>query len=207
MVSTNGVAQPFSDDSFTTIPVEVDNPVEVRVEWQDELGLTGKQPLILSIDPIDDAPPLVSCDGLPRRKVLLDTEIITFNVVATDDFGVKQVGLEWNQIDDQRTELGSGETIIGAGNTDADMLELAATFCAADLNVQSKLVSVRVFAEDYLPERARSYSAESIFEILSADQHANLGDLTTNSLATNVVGWARQRIAVARYQSAVTRVV
>ena len=43
---------------------------------------------------VDEAPSIV-CDGLPTRKVVLDSEHLSFKLTARDDFGVKRVGVEW----------------------------------------------------------------------------------------------------------------
>ncbi len=104
--------------------------------------------------------------------MLLDSEVIAFQVLATDDFGVKRVGIEWRALDEGNGKPESGEKIIGGGSPTSESLELAATFSAVDQQVRSQSIALRVFAEDYLPGRERSYSPEAIFDVLSADQHA-----------------------------------
>ncbi len=84
-------------DRFSTDAIEVDESTEVELQWQDEYGLSGKEPLHITIEAIDDEFPSLICENLPRRKVLLDTEVLTFQVRAHDDFGVKRVGIEWQK--------------------------------------------------------------------------------------------------------------
>jgi len=120
---------------------------------------------------------MVIADGLPQRGVLLESEVLRFKVGADDDFGVKQVGIEWHSVSDDGsfgadTDGPAGDYLIGAGNPAAETLELAATFSAAELSVAGHRIAVRAFAEDYLPGRPRAYSAEAVFDVLSDDQHA-----------------------------------
>lgn len=168
----NHAGRRVEGSTFSSEPTSSEKPRSIVLEWKDTHGLAGREPFTLDIDPVDDVAPRVACEGLPRRKVLLDTEVINFRVLASDDYGVKRVGIQWNAIDPQTAHPESGEVIIGGGDPFTDSLELAATFSAVDLKIASQSVSVRVFVEDFFPDRERSYSAESVFEILSADQHA-----------------------------------
>ncbi len=166
--------QPRQPDSrsFSTEAIEVEQTQSLEFKWCDEFGLTGSKPFELSIEAIDDGSPTLICDDLPKRKVMLDTEVLTFSVRARDDFGVKRVGIEWQGLDESIANPASGDSILGAGNHEAEFLELAGVFCPATHQVQPQPLAVRVFVEDYLPGRKRVYSPTSIFDVLDAEQHA-----------------------------------
>lgn len=168
----NGQPRTPDQDRFTSDPVEVEDQAKVRLEWEDHFGLGGKKPFELTIEGSDDQSPTLVCENLPRRKVLLDSEVISFKVRAHDDFGVQRVGIEWQGMDPSLPTVAAGESIIGAGNFDAEFLELAATFCAATEKIAPQPIEVRVFVEDYLPGRPRVYSPTCIFDVLDAEQHA-----------------------------------
>lgn len=170
--SFNGIPAEPSSDSFSTTGFLIDQPQKIVLKWSDHHGLSGSKPFELSIEATDDAPPTLICDDLPRRKVMLDSEVLSFTVRARDDFGVKRVGLEWQGIDESLASVPSGETILGAGNQLAESLELAGTFSPETHKIQPQPIAVRVFVEDYLPGRERVYSPTSIFEVLDAEQHA-----------------------------------
>jgi hypothetical protein len=144
----------------------------IEMEWQDQFGLSGQAPLQLTIEAVDDESPALVCENLPRRKVLLDSEVVSFQVRAHDDFGVKKVGIEWQGLDDTFSSLATGEKVIGAGNHDAESLVLAATFCAAVEKIEPQPIAVRVFVEDYLPGRKRVYSPTCVFDVLDPEQHS-----------------------------------
>lgn len=159
-------------ERFQTSEMTVDQSQELQFRWEDQYGLSGKDALSLKMEAIADEAPTLVCENLPRRKVLLDTEVLTFQVRAHDDFGVKRVGLEWLEIVEGNPGAVLGETMLGAGGVAAESLQLAATFCARDLKIAPQTIAVRVFAEDYFPNRPRSYAPLCVFEILDPAQHA-----------------------------------
>lgn len=142
-------------------------------QWQDEFGLGGQEPFTISITGRDDEAPSLSCEDLPRQKIVIDSETLTFKIRAQDDFGVKVVGIEWQGMDKTVvSKVAKGERILGAGASDKELLELTGTFCARTLDIEPQPLSVRLFVEDYLPGRFRTYSPAYTLYVLSADQHA-----------------------------------
>ena len=146
---------------------------KIEFRWEDKLGLAGKEPFSVSIAAKADEAPSISCEDLPRQKVVLDTEQLGFKVRAQDDFGIKQVGLDWQGIESAVNGTpGKGERILAAGGNDKDALELSGTFSAKSLGIEPQPVNVRLFVEDYLPGRPRVYSPTYTFWVLNAEQHA-----------------------------------
>jgi hypothetical protein len=154
-----------------SVLVNGNRPVEFQ--WQDQFGLGGKEPFVLAINGRVDEAPTIACDGLVSRKVVLDTEHLSFKVTAQDDFGVKRVGLEWRGIDTTNVKNpAKGERILAAGGPDKELLELSGTFSAAALGIEPQPIHVRLFVEDYFPGRERVYSPTYLFYVLNAEQHA-----------------------------------
>lgn len=169
-VDNNALEEPALVDSP---PPVAGLPRKLIFQWQDEYGLGGREPFIVSITSRDDEAPTLSCEDLPRQRVVLDSETLAFQVRAQDDFGVKVVGIEWQGADKTVvTKPARGERILGAGGSDKDVLELAGTFCAKTLDIEPQPLNVRVFVEDYLPGRPRVYSPTYVLYVLNADQHS-----------------------------------
>ena len=161
------------DAVVTSGAVAIDGPRTIEFRWQDRFGLTGKEPFKLAVNGRDDEPPVLSCENLPRLKVLLDTEMLGFKVKASDDFGIKRIGLEWQGIDETVVKTTAhGERILAAGGVDKELLDVPGTFSAKTFGIEPQPVNVRIFAEDYLPGRPRVYSATYTFYVLNAEQHA-----------------------------------
>jgi hypothetical protein len=151
--------------------VEGDRKIEFR--WRDRLGLEGKEALVLSVTGRDDEAPTVAVEGLPRQRVVLDREQLTFHVRAQDDFGVRQVGMEWRGIDDPTiSNPAQGERVLAAGGPTAEAMHVGGTFLATALGIEPQPIQMRVYVEDYLPGRPRVYSPAFTFYVLSPEQHA-----------------------------------
>jgi hypothetical protein len=168
--------------AVTSEPQTVAASTKLVFQWEDEFGLSGLAPFTLSINARDDEAPSLSSDGLPRQRVVLDSEVLTFEVQAQDDFGVKRVGLEWraiseegageNSLADKPLGASLGERLLAAGGSEQETLQLVGTFCAQQLKIEPQSIAVRLFAEDYLPGRERVYSPPYVLHVLSAEQHA-----------------------------------
>ena len=61
---------------------------------------------------------------------------------------------------------------MAAGGHQQATLDVTGTFSAAALGIKSQLIGLRVFVEDYLPERPRVYSSTYLLKVLDAHQHA-----------------------------------
>lgn len=157
---------------FTTTPVVIDLERTLSLEWTDRVGLSSLVPFSLKIQGVNDELPSVICENLPRQSILLDSEVLTFQIRARDDFGVKRVGIEWEGLDTSLKTPAKGESLIGAGHSAAELLELAATFSAKALDIEPQPVAVRVFVEDFFPGRDRVYGPTCFFDILDPESHA-----------------------------------
>jgi hypothetical protein len=151
----------------------VDGPTRVEFRWNDEFGLAGKEPFSLSVGGQDDEPPSLVVEDLPRQRVVLDSELLSFKVRAHDDFGVKSVGLEWQGVENPVVKtLAKGEHLLAAGGNDRESLEIDGTFSARSLGIEPQPIVVRIYVEDYFPGRERVYSSPHMLYVLTAEQHA-----------------------------------
>ncbi|HND56452.1 MAG TPA: hypothetical protein PLV92_28735, partial [Pirellulaceae bacterium] len=136
-------------------------------------GLTGREPFEVTINGRDDESPSLACENLPRQKVVLDSEQLTFQVRAQDDFGVKRVGIEWQGLDEVNIKNpAKGERILSAGGADRESLDLTGTFSAKAMGIEPQPIQLRLFVEDYFPDRPRVYSPTYVLYVLDPEQHA-----------------------------------
>jgi hypothetical protein len=152
----------------------VEESRQLKIGWRDGDGLSPLSPFTLSVESHDDDPPTVTCQGLPRQKVVLVSEQLAFSVMAQDDFGVRQIGLQWRGEGDGEGSSAAteGERLLAAGDPARDHLDATGTFCAQALGIAPQPIDVRIYVEDYLPGRERVYSPIFTLYVLSADQHA-----------------------------------
>jgi hypothetical protein len=103
----------------------------------------------------------------------MEKDILSFEVLAEDDFGLKTIGMEWEGISrDELDEPAKGEKVVAVGGPESDELNAIATFSPSRESVGPQPVQLRLYAEDYLPGRERVYSPTYTVFVLSEADHA-----------------------------------
>ena len=155
-------------------PVTVSASDVLDFRWRDELGLTARDAFSLKINAVNDAAPEISFQQQDPQQVVLSTDTITFDLQARDDFGVKNVGLEWKGLQHpvQNPNPDSGDKLVKGGAPEQTRLTATATFCADTDNVRAQTLEFRSYVEDYKPERGRIYSPAYVLHVMTPEQHA-----------------------------------
>ena len=186
----DGKAQAPTGATITTSSTPIKGVRKMEFRWKDTYGLEGKEPFTLSINGRVDEAPSLTCEDLPRQKVVLDSEMLAFKIRAQDDFGVQRVGIEWQGVENSIvSNPAKGERILSGGGPDRESLEVAGTFSAKSLGIEAQPIQLRMFVEDYLPGRPRTYTAPYTFYVLTPEQHAIW-------LTEQLSRWHRQAIDV-----------
>lgn len=165
----DGKAQSVSADKVKTGYSPVTANAEKHVMWKDRDGLTPREPLVLKINAIEDEAPRLAARRETLEQVVLDSEVVVFNVDVQDDFGIQRTGLEWRSVNDDKTK---GARIAAAGAPEKKELSAKATFSATRDGVEPQTLEIRAWAEDYLPNRKRAYSAAFLLHVLNKTDHA-----------------------------------
>jgi len=165
----DGKAQSVSADKVKTGYSPVTANAEKHVMWKDRDGLTPREPLVLKFNAIEDEAPRLAARRETPEQVVLDSEVVVFNVDVQDDFGIQRTGLEWRSVNDDKTK---GDRIAAAGTPEKKELAAKATFSATRDGVEPQTLEIRAWAEDYLPNRKRAYSAAFLLHVLNKTDHA-----------------------------------
>ena len=155
-------------------PVPVADSATVEFQWTDELGLTAKDGFQLQIKAVDDAEPSVSFQQMDAQNVVLSTEVVSFDIRADDDYGVKAIGVEWRGVADvlRNPNPDSGGKIVCSGQPEQTAVSSQATFCALSDNVRAQTLEIRAYAEDFKPDRGRTYSPACLIHVMTPEEHA-----------------------------------
>ena len=173
----DGKQQEVKDGKLVSAMEVVSKEVrEMAFYWTDELGLSPREALKLTVQPVDDASPRIVARRESLEQVVLDTEVVTFDLNASDDFGIRRLGLSWQPLDsgEGRGAMvpAKGEKVVAAGAPEMRDLETRATFCAVREGIAPQSLEIRAWAEDYLDGRERAYSAVFVLHVLNATDHA-----------------------------------
>ena len=162
----------------TTEPISVVGGVSnpdtlLQLAWRDRFGLVAREPQVIRLEVQEDEPPRVNFNKLKNNRVVLSSEVLTFEIQAADDFGVKRVGLEWEGIGNpiHNPDPTSGEKTVSSGTPTTDIMTVAATFSAVRENVRPQSLRLRAFTEDYLPDRERVRSPDLVIHVLTPAEH------------------------------------
>ncbi len=172
--TVDGAPQKIDGGTIVTGYESVTEDIERQFNWKDHDGLTPHDPLVLKIKAAEDQPPTIVARRDTLEEVVLDSEVVTFNLTATDDYGVKEVGLAWTgelMQADGKTPV-RGEKIVAAGEPEKKELDAVGTFCATREGIEPQTVEVRAWVIDYLPGRPHVRSASYILHVLNKTDHA-----------------------------------
>ncbi len=151
-------------------------PFEIPFSWVDQSGLTGESGFRLRVDVLKDMAPTCYLQGIDRQKVMLPEETIDFEVLAEDDFGLKATGIEWKGEFTKPTPEApaKGELQLAAGAPEERRMIKPAAFSPAALGITPQKITLRGYAEDYLPNRERVFSEPIIIYVMTRDEHAQM---------------------------------
>lgn len=169
----NDVETAPQGNSFVSATIDVATPTKIDLTWKDRDGLAGAKPFSLSIEPKEDTAPVVGVDGLAPNQIVLDSEQLKFSINASDDFGVREIGMEWRGVpNDASTEAAKGERLLGVGGPEQVEVTADGLFTATSLGIKPQPIELRLYVTDYLPGRERAYSPVYLLYILDQDEHA-----------------------------------
>ena len=169
----NNRPQRIDGERVTTEPISVEKRSELQLAWRDQFGLAAREPQVIRLEAREDESPTVNFNKLKNNRVVLSSEVLTFEIQAADDFGVKRVGLEWEGIGNptHNPEPTSGEKMVASGSPTTDIMTVAATFSAVREDVRPQSLRLRAFVEDYLPSRERVRSPDLVIHVLTPAEH------------------------------------
>jgi hypothetical protein len=163
----------LSGDTILSSAVSVNEVDKQEFRWTDVEGLSAKTPFQLRIRSVDDRAPTLQCSNLAAESVVLDEDVLSFEVAASDDFGLKRIGVEWSGVEDPRRNPvpDKGEYLLSGGDQQTASLNVQGTFGAKALGIEPQPIQLRAFTEDYLPGRERVYSPVFRLYVLDREQH------------------------------------
>jgi hypothetical protein len=151
-------------------------PRTLPFSWTDDLGLDGEAGFRVRLESAADAAPVAYLQGIERQRVMLAEETVEFEVLAEDDFGVREVGLDWQGEFTRPTDKSpsKGDMKLADGAPSMRRMGEPAAFSPDALGIEPQKILLRAYVEDYLPGRGRIYSEPVTLFVLTRDEHAQL---------------------------------
>lgn len=170
----DGEVAEVSGAVFSSLPFPVPETTSRTFTWSDLHGLEAKSPLEVKVSPVPDEAPDLFANQVGSKRVYLEDEVVTFDISANDDFGIREVGLEWRALDSKTPGPTPplGEKPVAAGGPETTSVQTRGTFSAKREGIPPQTLQVRAFTTDFLPDRARTYSPIFVLHILNSQDHA-----------------------------------
>lgn len=192
------------------------DPREIELAWTDSDGLAASQPVRIRLEPIEDKQPSIYLRGGENDRYVLEDTSIELEVEAADDFGLREVGVEWQGeksfYDDEEENAAAapdpakagkpvpglrGEKVLADGHPTQTSLKGTYLFQARALKLSPQRVVVRGFTQDYKPGGKRVYSEPMIIFVLSKSEHAQMIRNELERITSELEGMIRRMDAMA----------
>jgi hypothetical protein len=173
-------------------------PFEIPFSWEDQLGLAGESGFRLRVESLRDAVPACYLQGVDRQKVMLPEETLDFEVLAEDDFGIRQMGIEWTgTLTRPGNEVpAKGELKLIDGGPEQRRVGKSASFSPIAFGITPQKIVLRGYTEDYFPDRSRVYSEPVILYVLTRDEHAQMLKNKFDRAITELEDLARRELGL-----------
>jgi len=144
--------------------------------WTDIKNLDGEAPFDVKITTNSDLAPFSYLQGVERTVIILAEETVTFEVFNEDDFGLKEIGIEWKGEFTQPTDQkpAKGEMLLKQGSPSDTRLMAEVLFSPETHGIAPQKLVLEAYAEDFKPGRGRVYSEPITIFILTRDEHAQI---------------------------------
>ncbi|MCG3149366.1 MAG: hypothetical protein PCFJNLEI_02826 [Verrucomicrobiae bacterium] len=161
---------------FSLPALAVKAPETIQFQWEDAHGLTAKAPFKLKLNVVDDQPPRADFRGLQRIVAMLEDEVLEFEAVAEDDYGVRALQLTWTGGGNTAASVAAakGELAVTEGGQLMRELSGKIHFAPKTLRIGPQRIELRAVANDYRPGREPVESSPYYVIILDKTEHAKL---------------------------------
>lgn len=166
------------------------------------------------LEPVEDKQPSVYLRGGENDRHVLEDTSIELEVEAADDFGLRELGVEWQGeksfYEEENLDGGAadpekagkpvpglhGEKVLETGDPTRTGLKGTFLFQARALKLSPQRVVVRGFTQDYKPGGKRVYSEPMVIIVLSKSEHAQMIRNELERIVSELEGMIRRMDAM-----------
>lgn len=183
----------IAGNSLLTEPILLDRfRASIPFTWTDVKKLDGDAPFEVKIATTTDLAPFSYLQGVERTVIILAEETVAFEVLNEDDFGLREIGIEWKGEFTQPTdqEPAEGELLLKKGSPSDRRLTEEVLFSPLAHGISPQKLVLSAYAEDFKPGRGRIYSEPIEIYILTRDEHAQIIKAEFDRLINDLEGLA-----------------
>ena len=136
-----------------------------------------------------DVAPLAELPDLLKDTAILESEVVDVKTAARDDFGVRELGLEWQLLTEPSptNHIPAHPFSVTGSTSHEKTLEETFHFSPSLLMLPpDSIIELRGYAVDFFPDRPRSYTPVYRVHVLGIERHAELVRQNLESLLTRL---------------------
>lgn len=158
---------------FRSEPIHVSSSIQATLAWRDRLGIDATPPLELDIRIREDDAPFLECRNARPATAILPDEVVRFSFAARDDYGVREMRVDWQAVITEGSAPAGHQTYRGS-HTNRQLEGVFLLSPSIEELEPGATVTVGALAVDYFPGRLPARSAEYIVRILGWEEHAQM---------------------------------
>jgi hypothetical protein len=165
------------DTGFSSDVRSADDLTRMSFDWKDIYGLASVEPFTLDVNTIEDKAPGVDVRGVGRAIAILEDEVVTLNIAANDDYGIKDVVMTWDSVGNKEKGIPEihGEATIAEGSPTNTHVKGDFVFSPITAHIpEDSEVTLVARATDYKPQRKATLSDRFRIFVLNRATHAKL---------------------------------
>lgn len=149
---------------------------KVPFTWTDVNGLEGATSFTVQLKTEQDRPPSCYTQGVDRFTLLPVGQSIEFQILAEDDFGLKEIGLSWTGEFTVPTEgePAKGSQVFKKGSPASSQLSEVIIFSPEAYGITPQRIFLTAYTLDYRPGSERVYSEPVEIFIMTKEQEAQI---------------------------------
>jgi len=179
---SENVAWTVRDARFESGPFKPSATETWTLHGKDSWGLTNSPAWMLAVQAEKDVAPSVEMTELAREVAVLSTEVMDIKVAARDDFGVKDLGLRWEDLaassvesgQTQRAEPSAGYRQRARSPRETRFQETFSFSPSLQGFKADSSFDLLAYAHDFRPGREASLSSRYRVHVLGAERHAEM---------------------------------
>lgn len=196
----------ISSNKFISPFISPEISGKCQFSWTDKYGLTPKQQYIISTHIIPDAPPKIDWYGHSTTIAMLEDEIAQLSVLATDDFGIRDIQITWFAEGKKLDEKLIGMLKKTEGSKTTKRLIERALFSPIIFHIpEDSVVTLVAHVVDYFPGRSYSDSPTCRIYVLNKAQHAKMIHERMENLQTQLEEIANEEERLAESHESILR--
>ncbi len=164
------------ETGFRTAPWLVDDlEGQIAFSWKDSHDIAPVRNFQSKLATVKDGEPKVELRNLDPELALLPEEILKLDLLASDDFGIRESWVSWTVFpsNGEKKALSTGELKRLPGSPDAKEASMQVDWSPVWHKIpEDTIVELSASTVDYFPERAPSSSWKHTILIMSPAKHA-----------------------------------